>query len=359
MNRDQRAADRGDDVRSLSRREFVRGGALAAGAALGLLGAGRDARAAEDAPPEAPKPPAGTEAVRAAPIPKAVLGRTGVEVSILGLGTALLGHQNNNRPEIPKLVRVFAAAIDRGVTYVDTARIYGGAEEALKEVLATRRDKVFLATKVWAETWDEAEKSFHESLATMGVEHVDVLHLHHAGGKDIDKVLGEKGSWEFIQKAKKDGKARFTGITGHARTPLFVRMLETGSVDVMMVAMNFVDRHVYGFEEKVLPEARKQKTGVMAMKVYGGVRGGFKNYPAKTPHPAQLDAAHHRRSIAYVKSLEGVTGMVIGVHDMEQLEENIARVLETKPLSKEEFARVSEEGKAMARDWEPRFGPAV
>lgn len=329
--------------RNMTRRDFVRDSTLAiAGTALGL--SATHLGAADPVP---------------GPIPRAVLGRTGVEVGIVGLGTALLGHQNNNKPEIAKLVRVFSEAIELGLTYIDTARIYGGAEEALRTVLKGQRDKVFLATKVWANTAAEAEKSFHESLATLGVESVDVLHLHSAGDKDIDKVLGPEGAWEFLEKAKKGGKCRFLGITGHSRPANFVRLLETDRVDCLMVAMNFVDRHIYGFEEKVLPVAIQHKTGVMAMKVYGGVHGGFQNYGSPTPQPAQLKRELHMQSIRYVKSLPGVTGMVIGAHTAEQVRENIQRVLEARPLAREELDRLIAQGKEIATGWSPRFGPVV
>jgi predicted aldo/keto reductase-like oxidoreductase len=328
----------------------IESGLAAAGAALGLS----PGRARCDAPPADETPP----------IPRKTLGRTGLDVSILGLGTALLGHQNGNNPEIPKLVGVFSEAIDRGINYVDTARMYGGAEKALREVLSSRKDKAYIATKVWANDAATAEKLFHESLKTLGLERVDVLHLHSTGDKDIDKVLGKGGSWEFLEKAKASGKARFLGITGHSRPANFVRILETGSVDVLMVAMNFVDRHIYGFEEKVLPVARKHRTGVLAMKVYGGVKAGsggrgFEHYSSKTPHPSQMDPKHHERSIAYAKSLEGVSALVIGVHTREQLIENIRRVVRIEPLPKAAFDALCDEGKTLAAAWTPRFGPVT
>jgi len=331
----------------LTRRDFVKGAGLLAAAAL--ASPGPTVLRAEEKPAGDATPA----------VPRRVLGRTGVEVSILGLGTALLGHQNQNQPEIPKLIDVFSEAVDRGVSYVDTGRIYGGAEEALKSVLKTRREKVFLVTKVWADTAEEAEKSFQESLEKLGVESVDLLHLHSVGNRDVDKVLAPGGAWGQLEKLKKAGKARFLGITGHSKPLTFVRLLETGNVDVLMCAMNFVDRFVYGFEEKVLPVAVKHKTGVMAMKVYGGVKGGFQNYGAPRPFPSQLAVEHHTRSIAYVKTLEGVTGMVIGAHTREQLLENIRRVVETKPLSKDELEKALEEGKKIAAGWTPRFGPVA
>jgi hypothetical protein len=334
----------------ISRREFLQAGSAAI-AAAGLGGAvtssaGALARGLE-------------EAKDLGPIPRAVLGRTGVEVSILGLGTADLGHQNGNNPPIPELVRVFSDAVDRGVTYVDTGRIYGGAEEALSEVLKSRRDRVFLATKCMENTREAAQKSFETSLKTLKVDHVDVLHLHSTGDRDLDEVLKPGGLWDYFLEQKKAGKTRFLGITGHSRPLKFLRMLATDQVDVMMVAMNFVDRHVYGFEEKVLPKAREKKVGVLAMKVFGGIVGGFRNYQSKKPFPSQMDPQHHFDSIRYAKSLEGVTGMVIGVHSSEQLHRNIELVLKAKPLSKEEFDALCEKGKALAPQWTARFGPAA
>ena len=345
---DRRRIPDGQDA--LSRRKFVQtGGLFVAGCALGVSGASSTRVSAETETPE---------------IPRRTLGRTGEKVSVLGLGTALLGHQNNNRPEVKKLVDVFSEAIDRGVTYVDSGRIYGRSEMALEKVLKARRDKVFLATKAWANTYEEAKESFEKSMAALKVDHVDVLHIHNLGGKDIDRVLddgtrGKGGSWKFLQEAKKAGKARFIGITGHQMPVKYVRMLETGTVDVMMVVMNFVDRHIYKFEATALPVARKHKTGVMAMKVFGGLQGGWGSYSARRPVPSQMKKEHHRKSVAYVKSLEGVTGMVIGVHTREQLIENIRMVTSTKALSKTELEELAGLGKQFAPRWTARFGPVA
>lgn len=348
---ERRCSPRGPDP--VSRREFVQTSGLFVAGALGVSsGATRGLRADEDTPE----------------IPKRTLGRTGEKVSVLGLGTALLGHQNNNRPNVEKLVGVFSEAIDRGISYVDTARIYGRAEMALAKVLETRRDKVFLATKVWANTYEEAKDLFEKSLAALKVDHVDVLHIHNLGGKDLDRVLddgtpggspGKGGAWKYLQECKKAGKARFLGITGHQMPAKYVRMLETDTVDVMMVVMNFVDRSIYNFEGTALPVARKHKTGVMAMKVFGGLQGGWGSYSARKPVPSQMSKEDHRRSIAYVKSLEGVTGMVIGVHTREQLIENIRTVTSTPALSASELEELDTKGKALAPRWTARFGPVT
>jgi hypothetical protein len=250
---------------------------------------------------------------------------------------------------------VFSEAIDRGINYVDTARIYLDAETGLRKALKTRRDKVFLVTKCMTDTRKDAEKSFESSLREMGVDHVDLLHLHSTGDRDLDQVLAPGGVWDYLQKMKKEGKTRFTGITGHNRPEKFLRMLATDQVDVMMVAMNFIDRHTYGFEEKVLPAARQRGTGVMAMKVFGGVRGGFAMNRQR--RPSQMDPVYLHVAVRYSLSLPGVTGVVIGVHDAKELRQNIRYVLNAPPLSATELAALEVHGRRIAPEWGPRFGP--
>jgi hypothetical protein len=259
--------------------------------------------------------------------------------------------------DVEECAAVFSEAIDLGINYVDTARIYVDAETALGRVLKTRRDKVFLVTKCMTDTRADAEKSFESSLRELGVDHVDLLHLHSTGDRDLDKVLSPGGAWDYFLKLKEQGKTRFLGITGHNRPEKFLRMLGTDQVDVMMVAMNFVDRHTYGFEEKVLPEARKHKTGVMAMKVFGGISGGFAFNRMK--RPSQMDPIHLQIAVRYSLSLEGVTGVVIGVHSSAELRQNIRYVLNVPPLSPSELAALDAHGKQLAQEWGPRFGPVA
>ena len=81
------------------------------------------------------------------------------------------------------------------------------------------------------------------------------------------------GVFDWLVKQKKAGKFRFLGISGHNRPLKFVPLLETGEVDVLLTVVNFVDRHTYNFEDKVLPVARKPNVGIVAMKVFGGAAG--------------------------------------------------------------------------------------
>jgi predicted aldo/keto reductase-like oxidoreductase len=202
-------------------------------------------------------------------LPKRVLGRTKEKVTILGLGTAPVGE---GPLPVEEGIRIFSEAIDRGVTYIDTARIYGEAEEMLGHIIPKQRDKLFVVTKVSTDSAVQAERSLTESLRVLKTDHLDLVHIHSIGSKNIDKVLSKDGVLEYLLKQKETGKLRFIGISGHNRPANFVRMIQTDQIDVLMCVMNYADRNIYGFEDKVLPEARKRNIGCVAMKVYAGIK---------------------------------------------------------------------------------------
>lgn len=321
-------------VAPLSRREFLQRATLA-GAALPL--ASRLAAGAESA----------------APLPMRVLGRTQAKVTILGLGTAPIGEARGDAQEAE---RIFGEVMDRGVNYIDTARGYGIAEEVLGKLVPSRRDKLFLVTKVWVDNAAGAEKSLTQSLQFLKTDHVDLVHIHHLGGKNLERVLGPDGVLEYLVKQKQAGKLRFIGMSGHANPWKYLRMLETKQIDVMMTVMNYADRNIYDFEGKVLPECRKQNVGVVAMKVYAGIKGGFPNHSkgwvgCNTP-PERLPQA-----LAYALDLEGVSAAVIGPFTLEQAIQNIEFARRYKPLTEAERADLLAFGKELAPKLGPRYGP--
>lgn len=318
----------------LDRREFLQRTALA-GAALAI-----GAQASEGGGAE---------------LPTRVLGRTGAKVTILGLGTAPIGEA---RGDMGEAVRIFSEVIDRGVNYVDTARIYGIAEEALGQVLATRRDKVFLVTKCWTDTGSRAQQMFEESLRLLKTDHVDLVHIHNVGNKSLDKVLAKDGILEYLLKQKEAGKTRFIGLSGHERPPQFVKMLETDQIDVVMPVMNYADRNIYDFESKVLPECRKRNVGVVAMKVYAGIKGGFPNHRnaavgCNTP-PEMLGKA-----LAYALDLEGVSVANVGPFTREQAIQNVELARKYKPLTDAERQELLAYGKQLAATLGSRYGPVA
>jgi predicted aldo/keto reductase-like oxidoreductase len=285
-------------------------------------------------------------------LPQRVLGRTNAKVSILGLGTAPVGE---GPIVVEEGIRIFGEAIDRGVTYVDTARIYGNAEEILGHLLPKRRDKLFVATKVSTDAASAAERSLNDSLRTMKIDHVDLAHIHSIGSKNIDRVLGKGGALEYLLKEKKEGKIRFIGISGHNGGDNFVRMLDTDQIDVVMCVLNYADRNIYNFEERVLPTARRHKVGCVAMKVYAGIKGGFPNHRRGSVGCA-TDPSRLPQALAYALDLEGVTVAVVGPYTVEQAKQNVEFAKKYKPLSDEERESLIKHGTDLARSLGPRYG---
>ncbi len=333
---------------SFERRTLLKGGLLSAASALGLLPGCSEAT---------PSPAPGEG------LPTAVLGKTGVRIPILGLGTSKLGLFKGPIYDYPHMARTFTSAIDQGIRYMDTAAGYGRAEEAVGEAMRGRRDEVFVATKLSTNTREDAQRLFERSLQRLGTDYVDVLHMHSAGQRNLDVALSKDGVWPYIMEQKKAGRARFCGITGHNNPPNFVRVLENEEIDVLMCLMNFVDHHTYSFDEVVLPLARKQNVGVMAMKVYGGLEagptGGFHFYNDPVRHPSQMevqfDSSALRDAQRFAKTLDGVTGMVIGAFDADEIQKNIQIAIETEPFSDEELAAVLALGQKVSHGWAERY----
>lgn len=324
----------------IGRRGFLQtaGAAVAAGTIPGAI-SGR--LAAADAPP------------REAALPVRRLGRIGEEMPVLGLGTAPMGHALY---EAAPFTEVVDAAIDAGIRYLDTAPIYDVAEERLAPVLARRRKEVFLATKAWARSRDEALRSIEASLQRLGVEQVDLCHMHNAGSYSREEAIGPNGCLAGLREAKRRGWIRYIGCSGHSNVANFVPILETGEIDLVMVAMNFADANTYPFQEQVLPVARKHDCAIAAMKVYGGVLTLWSGY--RQAEPGRLAGDDVRQdAVDYALSIPGLSLAVIGMKSLEELRLTVEAVRAHRPLDGERLARVQARGRELAAQWGPRFGP--
>jgi len=230
----------------VSRRRFLRDSAVAG---IGLAAAGPFAFA-EDRP-----------------MPMRKLGSTGVEVSLFGLGCFPLG----GRIAEKEAVAVIRRAHELGVNYFDTAPSYGrGASETrVGKALAPVRDKVLIATKTLARDRKGALAELDASLKRLQTDHVDVWQFHALSStSDTGRILAEGGALEAAVEAKKAGKVRFVGITGHADPNVFVDAMKRHAFDTLLIPLNCIDPHHRSFESIALPAARKAKIGVVAMKVF-------------------------------------------------------------------------------------------
>ena len=208
---------------------------------------------------------------RTSSLPTRKLGKTGVTLPILGFGTAHTGLRLSTR----EAVHLYETAFRAGVTYFDTAPEfagYGKAQVQLSHFLKHVRSEVFLVTKCYEPDGERALRLLQQSLKELGTDYADLVFVHSVGADKMDPniVFGKHGTYAALLKAKSIGLTRFVGLSGHSRPQRFLHALRQFEIDVLLNAVNFVDRHTYNFEEQVWPAAVQANIGLIAMKVYGG-----------------------------------------------------------------------------------------
>src|SRR4051812_4953755 len=193
-------------------------------------------------------------------VPKRPFGRTGEEVSIIGLGGATLSDAKTKTESF----RIVHEAIDAGVNFMDNAWEYhqGRSEEWMGEALKGRRDKVFLMTKVCTHGRDKkvALRQLEESLQRLGTDRLDLWQVHEVVYEnDPDLHFARGGVIEALDEAKKAGKTRFVGFTGHKHPSIHLKMLAHDyPFDSVQMPLNVFDATYRSFEKLVLPEVNKR-----------------------------------------------------------------------------------------------------
>jgi aryl-alcohol dehydrogenase-like predicted oxidoreductase len=288
------------------------------------------------------------------PLPQRVLGRTRVKVPLVGLGTAPAGFRAEK-----EAVAFYHRCIDAGVTYIDTAPEfagYGKAQVYLGQVLKKRRKEVFLVTKCHEPDGEKALKLLRKNLKELQVEQADLVYAHSIGDDKMvpEKIYAANGVCKALEKARRDGLTRFVGVSGHNRPGRFLKALVEWDFDVMMNAVSLVARHVYDFEAKVWPKAATKGVGLVAMKVFGGARAG-----EKQPKGARLPDELKHAAVRYALGLPHVSLAVLGMHDDEELRQNLEWARAFKPLGKEELMRLDRPTRELARQWGKVYGAVV
>jgi predicted aldo/keto reductase-like oxidoreductase len=170
------------------------------------------------------------------------------------------------------------AALDNGVNFLDNCWDYNGgvSEERMGKALRDGyRQKAFLMTKIDGQTKQAATLQLDESLRRLQTDHIDLLQFHEViRASDPPRIFGAGGGMEGILAAKKQGKIRYIGFTGHKSPDIHVKMIETGlahefTFDAVQMPLNLMDAHFNSFEEKVLPLLVKHRIGVLGMKPMG------------------------------------------------------------------------------------------
>jgi len=295
-------------MNTTSRREFLQ-------TALAGLAMGGSVLAAEERGPEG--------------IPKRPLGKTGEKVSIIALGGWDIGAVKDPA----EAVRIMHEAIDEGLTFFDNCWDYhqGGSEELMGKALADggRRQKVFLMTKVCGRDYATAKQHLEDSLRRLRTDVIDLWQFHATQWSDDAELIfdQEKGALRAALEARKAGKVRYVGFTGHKHPYYHLEMLKRPfEWDTVQMPLNVLDPHYRSFQKEVLPELTRRKIAPLAMKSLGAQNG-------RIPRELGWTAEQCRR---YTLSLP-IAALVCGIQSRENLRQDVAIARNFRRMTGEEL----------------------
>jgi aryl-alcohol dehydrogenase-like predicted oxidoreductase len=247
-------------------------------------------------------------------IPKRAFGKTGVQISAIGLG----GHHLGQAEDLKTADAIVARAIEGGISFFDNCWEYhrGKSEVWMGHCLKGKRDRVFLMTKVCTHGRDKdlALRMLHESLRRLQTDHLDLWQIHGVSfDNDPAEFIRPNGAAEALEKAKKDGLVRFTGFTGHKDPKIHLAMLDTGfPFDSVQMPLNPFDSSFRSFEKLVLPELLRRGIAPLGMKPLGGSAPAIKK-----------SVVTAEESLRYAMSLPVAT-TITGMEKIDILEQNLA-----------------------------------
>lgn len=263
-------------------------------------------------------------------MPSRALGKTGYDVRLFSLGGQATLEDAGKRATAVKIIN---RAIDLGVNYIDTASSYGrgASETVIGEVMRTRRNEVFLASKTHDRSYDGSMRLLELSLKRLQTDHLDLWQLHNVRlDEQVDQIFGKDGAIEALTKARDEKIVRYLGITGHFDPAVLARAMERFPFDAVLMSINPADRHRLSFIDGLLPLANKKEMGVIGMKI-----------PARGRLFRQGGITQIKDSMYYVLS-QPVSTVIIGCDTVAQLEENIALATTFAPISKGEQTRLEQ-----------------
>jgi aryl-alcohol dehydrogenase-like predicted oxidoreductase len=269
------------------------------------------------------------------------LGHTGEKVSAIGMGGYHIAQHGLTEDESVRLVR---SAVDRGITFLDNSWDYNeGQSEVLmgKALKDGYRQKVFLMTKIDGRTKEVAKRQIETCLERLQTDHIDLVQHHEViRFDDPDSIFAEGGANEAMLAARKAGKIRYIGFTGHKDPHIHLYMLKVAAehgflFDTVQMPLNVMDAHFRSFAQMVLPELVKQNIGVLGMKSMGD--GVILKSKAVTP----LECLHYALSLP--------TSVVItGIDKPEILDQAFEAAKAFQPMNREQMAQLLAKTKEVA-----------
>jgi aryl-alcohol dehydrogenase-like predicted oxidoreductase len=251
-------------------------------------------------------------------IPKRTLGKTGVEVTIMGLGGEGVLRTFGYEREAYTLIN---RAIDLGINYFESARAYSGSESYYGLALEERRRDIFLTSKSHARDKQGALAHLRETLSNMKTDHLDLWQVHDVRtDEDVEEIFGPQGALEAFRKARDEGSVRFIGVTGHHDPLITKRCIEMFDFDTVLIPINPAEPFYQNYIETVVPLAVQKGMGIIAMKVY------FRGFASRIPGFSGM-GPFFRFALS-----QPVTTAVIGCDNVHQLEENVSFATSFSPM---------------------------
>lgn len=269
-------------------------------------------------------------------IPKRKLGKTGVDVTILGLGGEGVLRTYGYEREANDLIN---RAIDLGINYFESARAYSGSESYYGRSLRERRKEIFLTSKSHARNKKGALLHLQETLRNMKTDHLDLWQVHDVRTEEeIEEIFGPNGALEAFVEAKDKGLVRFIGVTGHHDPLITKRCLQRFDFDTVLIPVNPAEPAYKSYLTEVIPSAKKKGMGVVGMKVY------FRGFADKLPWFETMEPLF-RFALS-----QPITTAVIGCDDVEQLEENVKLAGSFSPMTEREILELIRNVSSYARE---------
>ena len=272
-------------------------------------------------------------------VPTRVFGKTGETLTVIGQAGGRFPLCSFDEAKAITL-----RAYDLGINYFDNAHGYwnGRSEEVFGEVLPEFRKDVFITTKSTDRTRKGAQDELHLSLERLKTDYVDLWQIHAVGEMDeVDRIFGPGGAIEAFEAAKKAGKCRFMGFTGHRDPKVHMAMLERyDEYDTILMPLHAADPSYLSFEKLVLPEAQKRGLGIQGMKSLANAK--------------LLQSLSVRQCIQYVLSLP-IHCLAVGCTTIGQIEDDVRIAQEFGRLGETEMSALRERVKQLAgaslEDW--------
>ncbi len=269
-------------------------------------------------------------------LPKRPLGKTGEQITILGLGGEGLLRTYDREEEAVALIH---RALDLGITYFESARAYAASESYYGLALQERRRKVFLASKSHERTGDGALKHLEATLKNMKTDFLDLWMVHDVRTpKDIDLIFGPKGAIRAFEAAKRNKLVRYIGISGHRNPTILSRALDLFPFDTVLMPINPAEPHYWSFLDGVLPKAEKKEMGMMGMKTLS--RGVC----------IKVFGVESAENFLRFALTQPISTAVVGCENMEQLEMNVRIAKSFQPMTQQEQELIVKKVKSYARE---------